>query len=199
MENQTLRRRLLEVVWSRLPERRWRPLKELEESTGADLGKLMRIIDFLVCWEFAELRHSPDPQVRRRPGVLPPIDVVEIIDVGLDGALTVWKRSDRVAERVACRVCGWKRLRRIGVNEVECVKCHERQWYSIEIREHRYDERLSSIQKTMVKLGFPQFAFMKNIPKPTRYYYFMCNRCKRISSDYAHGFSRYFNCPHCGQ
>jgi len=198
LENQTLRRRLLEVVWSRLPERRWRPLKELEESTGADLGKLMRIIDFLVCWEFAEVRHSKGTEVRRRPGTLPPVDVVEILGVGLDGALTARKRSLRLAERVACRVCGFGKLRRVGVNEVECVKCHERQWYSIEISERCYEKRPNGIQKTLARLGFPQFAFTRNIPKPTRYYY-MCNSCKKISSDYAHGHSRYFTCPHCGQ
>ena len=190
---------MLEVVWSRLSERRWRPLKELEECTGADSGRLMRIVDFLVSWEFAEVRHSANPQIRRKPGTLPPVDVVELLDVGLEGALTAWKRSFRVAERVACRVCGFGELRRVGVNEVECVKCHERQWYSIEISEHAYEKQPKGIRKTLVRLGFPQFAFMKSTPKPTRYYYFLCNGCKRISADYAHGHSRYFVCPHCGQ
>lgn len=198
MQNQTLRRRLLEVVWSKLSERRWRPLKELEASTGADSGKLLRIIDFLVCWEFAEVRHSPAPQIRRKPGVLPPVDLIEILDVGTDGVLTVRKRSLSLAERVACRICGFEELRRVGVNEVECVKCHERQWYSIEISDHFYEERPNSIQKTLARLGFPQFGFTKNIPNPTHYYYFMCNRCKKISSDYAHGHSKYFICPRCG-
>ena len=190
---------MLEIVWSKLSERRWRPLKELEVCTGADSGRLMRIIDFLVSWEFAEVRHSSNLQIRRRRGILPPVDVVELLDVGFDGALTARKRNFRVAERVACRVCGFQKLRRVGVNEVECVKCHERQWNSIEISEHRYGKQPNSIQKTLVRLGFPQFAFMKNLPKPTRYYYFMCNRCKKISTDYAHGYSRYFVCPHCGQ
>jgi hypothetical protein len=199
LQNQTLRRRLLEVVWSKLSERRWRPIRDLETCTGADSSRLTRIIDFLVCWEFAEVRHSPTLQIRRKPGTLPPVDVVEILGVGLDGALTARKRSLRLAERVACCACGFEKLRRVDVNEVECEKCNERQWYSIEISERRYEKRPNSIQKTLARLGFPQFAFSKNNPKPTRYYYFMCNRCKRISSDYAHGFSRYFNCPHCGQ
>lgn len=198
MENSTLRGRLLEVVWSGLSERRWRTLSEIEVCTGADPSRLMHIIDFLVCWEFAETRHSPGLQVRRRSGALPPVDVVEILDVGREGALTVQKRNLRVAERVVCRLCGSRHLRRVGVNQVECAKCHEPQWYSIEISEHGYDDRPSSLQRTLVRLGFPQFAFIKSIPKPTRHYYFMCNRCKKISSDYAHGFSRYFVCPHCG-
>jgi hypothetical protein len=191
-------RRLLEVVWSKLSEHRWRPIKELEASTGADSGKLMRIIDFLVCWEFAEVRDVQPPEVRRKSGSMPPVDVVEILDVGLDGALTGRKRSLRVAERVACRVCGWKQLRRVSVNEVECAKCHERQWYAVEISEHYYEKRLSNIQKTLARPGFPQFAFTRNIPKPARYYY-MCNRCKKISTDCAHPQSRYLTCPHCGQ
>jgi len=198
MQDQSLRRRLLEVVWSRLSERRWRPLRDLEESTGADSSKLMRIIDFLVSWEFAEVRHSPNPQIRRRAGSLPPVDVVELLDVGLDGTLTGRKRSIKVAERVSCSICGGNRLRRVDINEVECVYCHERQWYSIEISGHRYEKPPNGLQKTLVRLGFPQFAFIKSMPKPTRYYYFMCNRCRKISSDYAHGFSRYFTCPHCG-
>lgn len=199
MQNQTLRRRLLEVVWSKLSEHRWRPIKQLEASTGADPVKLTQIIDFLVCWEFAEVRHSKGPEVRRKPGTLPPVDVVEILGVGLDGALTARKRCLTLAERVACRVCGFGKLRRVDVNEVECVKCHERQWYSIEISAGAYEKRPNSIQKTLARLGFPQFAFTRNIPKTTRYYYFMCNRCKKISSDYAHGHTRYFTCPHCGQ
>lgn len=190
---------MLEVVWSKLSEHRWRPIRDLETCTGADSGRLTRIIDFLVCWEFAEVRHSPTLQIRRKPGTLPPVDVVEILGVDLDGALTARKRSLRLAERVACCVCGFEKLRRVDVNEVECEKCNERQWYSIEISERRYEKRPNSIQKTLARLGFPQFAFSKNNPKPTRYYYFMCNRCKRISTDYAHGHSRYFTCPHCGQ
>ena len=181
-----------------MSERRWRRLGDLEESTGAEPGKLMRIIDFLVSWEFAEVRHSPSPQIRRKPGSLPPVDVIEILDVGFEGAFTAQKRSVRLAERLSCRVCGWKQLLRVDVNEVECLKCHERQWYSIEVSGHRYEKPPNGIQKTLVRLGFPQFAFMKSVPEPTRYYYFMCNRCKKISSDYAHGFSRYFICPHCG-
>ena len=199
MQNQTHRRRLLEVIWSKLSEHRWRPIKELGASTGADLSKLTQVIDFLVCWEFAEIRHAEAPEVRRKPGTLPPVDMVEILDIGLDGALTARQRSLRLAERIACHICGWKQLRRTGLNEVECVKCHERQWYSIEVSEHYCEKPPSSIQKTLARLGFPQFAFTRNIPNPTRYYYFMCNRCRKITTDYAHGHSRYFTCPHCGQ
>jgi len=198
LQDQFLRRRLLEVVWSKLSERRWRALGNLMESTGAEAGKLMRIIDFLVCWEFAEVRHSPNLEIRRKPGNLPPVDVIEILDVGLEGALTARKRSVRLAERISCRICGCRQFLRVDVNEVECLKCQDRQWYSIEVSDRHYERPPNSIQKVLVRLGFPQFAFIRSVPKPTRHYYFMCNRCKKISSDYAHGFSRYFICPHCG-
>jgi hypothetical protein len=207
LENQALKRRLLEVVWSSLSERRWRPFRELEKSVSPDAVRLMHIIDFLVFWEFAEARYSPALEVRRKPGALPPVDVVELLGVSKDGALTARKRGFRLAERVACRLCGWKTLQRVGLNEVECVRCHERQWYTIEVRGLTYGDSSIPVEayprgrlrETLVRLGFPQFAFIKNIPDPTRYYYFMCNGCRKISVDYAHGHSRYFICPHCGR
>jgi hypothetical protein len=31
-------------------------------------------------------------------------------------------------------VCGGRGFRVVGENEVECTKCHEHQWYAIEIQ-----------------------------------------------------------------
>ena len=53
------------------------------------------------------------------------------------------------------------------------------------------------LKRFLLRLGRPQFAFIRNIPKPTRFYYFRCQRCKRIYTDYVHGYSRYFICPQC--
>jgi len=56
----------------------------------------------------------------------------------------------------------------------------------------------NALKRTLLRLGFPQFAFSRNIPKATRYFWFKCGNCKKIANDYAHGYARYFTCPHCG-
>jgi hypothetical protein len=123
----------LEVVWSALSEQRWQSVKELEAASGVGEGTLMRVVDFLVRWDFAEMQTSPSLHVKRKSGAISPVDVVELLRAVTPQVATIPKRGRRLAERVACRVCGNLRLNSIAENEVECTKCHERQWFAIEI------------------------------------------------------------------
>ena len=52
-------------------------------------------------------------------------------------------------------------------------------------------------KRLLVRLGFTQTAFSRNIPNPTKFYWFKCLNCGNISLDYAHGFSGYLECRHC--
>ncbi|HKM50867.1 MAG TPA: hypothetical protein VJZ75_06785 [Candidatus Bathyarchaeia archaeon] len=42
-----------------------------------------------------------------------------------------------LAERVACRECGGRNFNHLGENQVECTRCLEKQWYTIEINKER--------------------------------------------------------------
>lgn len=131
--NATVKLMFLEVVWSALSERLWSSTAELKAASGADESTLKRIIDFLVRWDFAETRRLPDLHVRRRPGAISPADVATLLHATNETPLVIpTKRGFRIAERVACRACGWRSLTLVGGNEVECTKCSERQWYTIE-------------------------------------------------------------------
>ena len=123
----------LEVVWSALSEQRWQSAKELETASGVDESTLMRIVDFLARWDFVEIRPLPSLRMRRRPGAMSPVDVVDLLRLVTRQVTTIPKRGHRLAERVACRICGNLMLNFLGENEVECTKCHERQWFAIEI------------------------------------------------------------------
>ena len=123
----------LEMVWSALSEDHWLEASELKATSGADENTLMRVVDFLVRWNFAEIRKEPSLQVKRKPGAISPIDVVQVLRAAQETPQlkAVPSGAFRLAERVACRICGGRRLRATGRNEVECTKCHERQWYAI--------------------------------------------------------------------
>jgi hypothetical protein len=126
----------LEIVWSTLCENEWLSSIELKAASGADDNTLMRIVDFLVRWNFAEARRSPSLHVRRKLGVISPTEVVGLLRTMNETsqvAITDRKRTFRLAERVACRRCDSRGLLLIGENEVECARCHERQWYTIVI------------------------------------------------------------------
>lgn len=125
----------LEVVWSALSEQRWQSAKELEATSGVDEGTLMRVVDFLVRWDFAETRPFPSLHVKRKSGALSPVEVVGVLRAVTPQVTTIPKRGRRLAERVACRICGNLRLNFLSENEVECTKCGERQWFAIEIPE----------------------------------------------------------------
>jgi hypothetical protein len=136
MRNETVNGVFLEVVWSALCENEWLSSNELKAASGADDTTLMRIVDFLVRWNFAEVRRSPSFQVRRRSNAISPSQVVGLLRTitGTSQAIVRdRKRAFRLAERVACRTCGSICLRLVGENQVECANCHERQWHTIEI------------------------------------------------------------------
>ncbi len=124
----------LETVWAALPEERWETAEALERTSGVDEDTLKRVVNFLVRWDFVETRRFPDLRIRRKAGALSPVEVV-----GLLGAVTSTKPIQleqngraRLAERVACIACGNRNLIFLTENEVECTKCHEKQWFAIE-------------------------------------------------------------------
>jgi hypothetical protein len=49
------------------------------------------------------------------------------------GSSRIVTGSRRVAERLACRICGGKSLSHVGGNVVERNRCHEQQWYVIDV------------------------------------------------------------------
>jgi hypothetical protein len=125
----------LEAVWSALPEGKWESAKALGETSGLDEGTLKRIVDFLVRWDFVESRHFPELQVKRKVGRISPVEVVSLLRsvTSSQPGLLIPSGRVRLAERVACRACGGRTLSFLGENEVECVRCHEKQWYALEI------------------------------------------------------------------
>jgi hypothetical protein len=135
MQSAPVKPMLLETVWSTLSENRWVSTNQLRAASGADERTLMCIVDFLVRWNFAEVRSFPSIQVRRKPGAISPIQTVSLLramNKTIQPTTIALKGKGRLAERVACRVCGARSLRATGVNEVECTRCHERQWYTID-------------------------------------------------------------------
>jgi len=136
MRNEEVGQVFFDVVWSALCENEWLSSRELKAASGADDKALASILDFLVRWNFAEVRRSPGLHVRRRSGAISPTEVVGLLRTINETSqieITKRKRPFRFAERVACRTCGNACLRPVGENEVECARCHERQWYTIVI------------------------------------------------------------------
>jgi len=178
----------------------------LEEASGLDEGTLKRVVDFLVRWEFVESKHFPELQIRRKAGTISPVEVVSLLRsvTTSQPELLIPGGRGRLAERVACSACGGRSLRVIGENEVECNRCSERQWYTIERRsgimegQRTESEAPTAVKRFLVRLGFRQFAFTRGIPRPTKFYWFRCSSCKKVGSDYQHGHARYFMCPNCG-
>jgi hypothetical protein len=191
----------LETVWQILESDQWKSQTSLRELCGVDDDTLTNIINFLTRWEFVDVQRSPELLVRRKPGAISPVETFHLLQGFTQGLPST---RDKLAERVACRVCSGRELSFIGVNEVECNRCHERQWYTIEAGESfnepaaaQQPTRLSFLGRALVRLGFPQRAYVRNSPKPVEYFWFRCTGCGRLSSDYPHGFSRYLNCKFC--
>jgi hypothetical protein len=107
-----------------------------------------------------------------------------------------------IAKRIACRSCGGRNLNFVHRNEVECVSCHEKQWYAVEGNEHDVDyagiyPQPHQLRQMLIRLGRPQKAFRAKIPKETQYYWFRCTNCGGTSADYPHGYSKYLTCRKC--
>jgi hypothetical protein len=136
LRNQAVKKLFLDGVWSALSEDRWLSASELKAVCGADENTLTRVVEFLARWDFAEVRRSPSLQVRRKPGVISPMDVVQVLQAAQENPQVKPSAANavfRLAERVACRACAGTSLRAVGGNEVECTTCGERQWFAIKM------------------------------------------------------------------
>jgi hypothetical protein len=124
----------LEEVWAALPDHRWVSCEALRESSGLDKETLSSVIGFLVKWEFVEARNNPGLFVKRKTGKISPIVTINLLRSLTSNTVLQEStmRSGIIAERVACRRCGSKGLRRCSENKLECSSCHERQWHFIE-------------------------------------------------------------------
>ena len=121
----------LESVWESLECERWKTKLELEATSGIDDDTFTQILSFLDRWGFVEIQRNEELLVRRRSSTISPIETFHLLGSIAKEPLAP-PNTCRVAERVACRACGAPLLNFIGNNEVECVVCHEKQWYALE-------------------------------------------------------------------
>jgi len=105
--------------------------QELMEAFGVDEDAIYPIIDFLNRWDFVEIQRSAELLVRRKLGTISPAETFNLL-TSIARGLAVSSTRPKLAERVACRVCNGQQLSFVGMNEVECNQCHEKQWYAIE-------------------------------------------------------------------
>lgn len=126
---------LLDAVWTMLPEDEWQSLDDLQELAGLDENILGLAIGFLIRWDLAETRQLPELQVRRKQGINSPADTANLLQSILSQPETSIRRRPWLAERIACRACGYKDFNFIGENEVQCKGCSEKQWFTIELSE----------------------------------------------------------------
>ncbi len=154
----------LETVWAAVPEERWESAETLGRTSGVDADTLKRVVDFLVRWDFVETERFPELRIRRKAGALSPVEVVGLLRTVTSTQPTPLKQNGRarLAERVACRTCGNRNLTFLTENEVECTKCHERQWFAIEKPEKDSDSmkpasgaRPNVLKRLQVHMGFP--------------------------------------------
>ena len=122
----------LEEVWQILEDGRWASKRTLKEACGLDEGTTDQIIKFLNRWAFIEVQSSPELRLRRRTGVISPLETFDLLSMINQNPSIM---HHKIAERVACRVCSGTKLDFIGANEVECGQCNERQWDAIESRD----------------------------------------------------------------
>jgi len=123
----------LDAVWEALSERLWRSPDELRAASGTDESTFNRIINFLVHWDFVETQLLPDLHVKRKAGAISPTEVANVVGAcSQTPRMISEKQGRRIAERVACRICGGRSLTFVGENQVDCTQCLERQWYTID-------------------------------------------------------------------
>jgi len=188
----------LDRVWESLKEGEWESKIELATVCG-DPDYLTRIINFLYRWDFVDVEKWPELRVRRKTNTVSPTETFQLFR-----ELSPTKNERVIAERIACRSCGGRKLRFIQRNEVECLTCKDKQWYTVGPQEDSnqmdyagtYPEP-SLFERALIRLGRPQKAFRANIPKETQYYWFRCTNCGKTSADYPHGHAKYLTCPTC--
>jgi len=196
----------LESVWGILESGQWESKDALKKASGVDDDTLTGIIGFLDRWQFIETKRTPELLVRRKSGVISPVETLQILrSINSETTETTSQKPNTIAERVACRRCGGRHLATIGHNEVECATCHEKQWFALEIdkttmklEEAEPRIRLGIWKRMLVRLGLPQPAFSRNVPRQLQYFWFRCTECSRVSADYLHGWSQYMTCEFCG-
>jgi hypothetical protein len=140
----------LQAVWRALENGGWASKRALRDASGLDDDTINQIINFLNRWEFVDIQHSPDFQVRRKPGTISPLETFQLLNEMTTAPVTPRRK---LAERFACRACYGRNLNHVGPNEVECGRCHEKQWYAIEaqtplIQPQQPHARLSSLNPT---------------------------------------------------
>jgi hypothetical protein len=151
----------LRTVWGVLENGGWVCKEALSEATRVDDGMLSRIIHFLDRWDFVETRNT---LVRRKPGAISPVETLDLLRAfsGESKHPSVPRTHHRLAERVACRVCGKEELNFIGQNEVECAECHEKQWFALERRPltapktAELTDHHGLLRRTLIRFGFAQ-------------------------------------------
>jgi len=136
----------LTSVWHGLKCGKWISRVALKEASGTDDDSLTCIINFLTRWEFVDVKPFPELLVRRKPGSFSPMEIYGVLRRLADQSAPSTSRS-RIAERVACRACNSRELNFVGPNEVECTRCHEKQWYAI-------DAETGTERKTPMPLRF---------------------------------------------
>jgi len=124
----------LETVWAALPEKRWESAEALGRTSGVDEDTLKRVVDFLVRWDFVETGRFPELRIRRKAGALSPVEAVGLVSAAISTQPIPLEKNGRarLAERIACLACGNRNFTFLEGNEVECTKCHEKQWFAIE-------------------------------------------------------------------
>jgi hypothetical protein len=129
----------LDAIWGSLPDVGWVATENIREATGLDEDRFNVFLNFLIRWKFVEAKTEPEYCVRRKTGVVSPMDVVQVLRTFTDAetGFQVSEERFRVAERVACRLCGHRDFRFLEQNLVECQRCHERQWYRLEFEKPR--------------------------------------------------------------
>lgn len=194
----------LENVWEALKGGQWESKTNLGEISGVDQDTLTRMIYFLDRWDFVDVRRGPELLVRRKTTAISPIETFQLLrSVTKQPAIS--RKPTRIAQRVACRKCGGRQLTITGQNEVECVTCHESQWYTLEgsssfvnrDQECNLPTKPTGLQRMLIRLGFPQRTFRANVPNSTQYFWFRCTACGGTSADYPHGHSKYLTCQQC--
>jgi len=194
----------LESVWETLREDEWESETELKIAAGLDDDALAQVIKFLDHWRFVETKRTPELFVRRKSGVISPIETFQILS-SITPETPVPSEHNIIAERVACCNCGGLQFTSVGNNELECVTCHEKQWRTLQGRGQLDSEPATAVsnatptilKRALIRLGHPQKAFTAYIPKATQYFWFRCTHCGETAADYPHGHSKRFTCPIC--